>query len=101
LLRYVGVSPIYPISFYISIPSRIYTPFEILQYTPSFLERLYTQITVVAAWMKQNAAPKKEIMMDMLDMCKGIQHSVRGLFLRHYLAGVTRDRLPEGKEEDR
>jgi len=49
--------------------------------------------------MKQENAPKREIMMDMLDMCKGIQHPVRGLFLRHYLAGVTRDCLPESKIE--
>ena len=36
----------------------------------------------------------KEIMKDMMEMSRGVLHPVRGLFLRHYLSGQTRDNLP-------
>jgi vacuolar protein sorting-associated protein 35 len=41
-------------------------------------------------------APVREIMRDMLEMSRGVQHPIRGLFLRHYLSGQTRDSLPVG-----
>jgi vacuolar protein sorting-associated protein 35 len=41
-------------------------------------------------------APVREIMRDMLEMSRGVQHPIRGLFLRHYLSGQTRDHLPIG-----
>lgn len=44
-------------------------------------------------------APVKEIMKDMLEMTRGVQHATRGLFLRHYLSGQTRDYLPLGRSE--
>ncbi|KAJ3262044.1 Vacuolar protein sorting-associated protein 35 [Boothiomyces macroporosus] len=37
----------------------------------------------------------KEIMNDMLEMSRGVQHPTRGLFLRYYLSGQTRDFLPD------
>lgn len=35
----------------------------------------------------------------MMEMSRGVQHPVRGLFLRHYLSGLTRDNLPEGESK--
>jgi vacuolar protein sorting-associated protein 35 len=43
-------------------------------------------------------APSKEIMKDMLEMSRGVQHATRGLFLRYYMSGLTRDYLPNGNE---
>ena len=43
-------------------------------------------------------APTKEIMKDMLEMTRGVQHPTRGLFLRYYMSGLTRDYLPNSKE---
>ena len=40
--------------------------------------------------------PIKELMKDMLEMSRGVQHPTRGLFLRYYLSGMTRDYLPDG-----
>ncbi|KAI8803918.1 vacuolar protein sorting-associated protein 35-domain-containing protein [Cladochytrium replicatum] len=40
--------------------------------------------------------PIKELMKDMLEMSRGVQHPTRGLFLRYYLSGMTRDFLPDG-----
>jgi vacuolar protein sorting-associated protein 35 len=39
-------------------------------------------------------APKRNLLFDLLDMCKGVQHATRGLFLRYYLQQMTRDQLP-------
>ncbi|TPX47570.1 hypothetical protein SeMB42_g02102 [Synchytrium endobioticum] len=39
--------------------------------------------------------PIKELMKDMLEMARGVQHPTRGLFLRYYLSGLTRDYLPD------
>lgn len=52
--------------------------------------------TVGTAYMSVPEAPVKEIMKDMIEMCRGVQHPVRGLFLRYYLSQAARDHLPTG-----
>lgn len=56
-------------------------------------------ITVGAVFMSSPDAPVKEIMRDMMEMSRGVQHPTRGLFLRHYLSGMTRDHLPIGDSD--
>lgn len=53
-------------------------------------------ITVGSVYMSIQEAPIKEIMKDIMEMSRGVQHPTRGLFLRHYLSGATRDYLPIG-----
>lgn len=55
-------------------------------------------ITVGTVYMSIPGAPVKEIMKDMMEMTRGVQHPTRGLFLRHYLSGMTRDHLPIGDD---
>ncbi|KAJ3026901.1 UNVERIFIED_CONTAM: Vacuolar protein sorting-associated protein 35 [Siphonaria sp. JEL0065] len=43
--------------------------------------------------------PIKELLKDMLDMTLGVQHPVRGLFLRYYLTSMCRDFMPGGEVE--
>jgi len=50
--------------------------------------------TVGSVYMSIPEAPVKEIMKDMMEMSRGVLHPIRGLFLRHYLSGQTRDNLP-------
>ncbi|TPX55916.1 hypothetical protein PhCBS80983_g04928 [Powellomyces hirtus] len=45
---------------------------------------------------QEDVPPIKELMKDMLEMSRGVQHPTRGLFLRYYLSGMTRDYLPDG-----
>ncbi|KAI8615838.1 vacuolar protein sorting-associated protein 35 [Chytriomyces sp. MP71] len=40
--------------------------------------------------------PMKELLKDMLDMTLGVQHPIRGLFLRYYLTSMCRDFMPDG-----
>lgn len=58
-------------------------------------------ITVGSVYMSIPDAPVKEIMKDMMEMARGVQHPTRGLFLRHYLSGLTRDYLPVGDSDGR
>lgn len=38
-------------------------------------------------------------MKDLVEMCRGVQHPLRGLFLRNYLLQCTRNILPDSPEE--
>ena len=73
--------------------------YELVQYAGNIVPRLYLMITVGCVFMSIPGAPVKEIMKDMMEMSRGVQHPTRGLFLRHYLSGQTRDHLPVGEED--
>ncbi|KAK0213004.1 vacuolar protein sorting-associated protein 35 [Desarmillaria ectypa] len=73
--------------------------YELVQYAGNIIPRLYLMITVGAVYMSIPDAPVREIMKDMMEMSRGVLHPIRGLFLRHYLSGQTRDHLPVGVEE--
>ncbi|KAI1342597.1 vacuolar protein sorting-associated protein 35 [Xylariaceae sp. FL0016] len=71
--------------------------YELVQYAGNIVPRLYLMITVGTAYMAIPEAPVKELMKDMMDMSRGVQHPIRGLFLRYYLSGQARDFLPTGE----
>lgn len=73
--------------------------YELVQYAGNIVPRLYLMITVGSVYMGIPDAPVKEIMKDMMEMSRGVQHPTRGLFLRHYLSGQTRDSLPIGDSQ--
>lgn len=72
--------------------------YELVQYAGNIVPRLYLMITVGSVYMSIPDAPVKEIMKDMMEMSRGVLHPIRGLFLRHYLSGQTRDHLPVGND---
>lgn len=71
--------------------------YELVQYAGNIIPRLYLMITVGTAYMAIADAPVKELMKDMMDMSRGVQHPIRGLFLRYYMSGQARDFLPDGE----
>lgn len=73
--------------------------YELVQYAGNIIPRLYLMITVGTVYMGVEDAPVKEIMKDMMEMSRGVQHPIRGLFLRYYLMGQARDYLPQAKED--
>jgi vacuolar protein sorting-associated protein 35 len=73
--------------------------YELVQYAGNIIPRLYLMITVGTAYMSIEGAPVKELMKDMMDMSRGVQHPIRGLFLRYYLSGQARDYLPAGESD--
>jgi vacuolar protein sorting-associated protein 35 len=70
--------------------------YELVQYAGNIIPRLYLMITVGTVYMSVEDAPVREILKDILEMSRGVQHPVRGLFLRYYLIGQARDYLPSG-----
>ncbi|EEY20103.1 vacuolar protein sorting-associated protein [Verticillium alfalfae VaMs.102] len=70
--------------------------YELVQYAGNIVPRLYLMMTVGTAYMSIEDAPVKELMKDMMDMSRGVQHPIRGLFLRYFLSGQARDFLPTG-----
>jgi vacuolar protein sorting-associated protein 35 len=47
-------------------------------------------VAVGCLYIKSGEAPSKDILRDLVDMCKGVQHPTRGLFLRSYLCQRSR-----------
>jgi vacuolar protein sorting-associated protein 35 len=52
-------------------------------------------VTVGSAYIKLKEAPAKDVLKDLVEMCRGVQHPTRGLFLRTYLTETTKDKLPD------
>ncbi|CAI0382565.1 unnamed protein product [Linum tenue] len=69
--------------------------YELVHHAGNILPRLYLLCTVGSVYMKTKEAPPKDVLKDLVEMCKGVQHPVRGLFLRSYLVQVSRDKLPD------
>jgi len=59
------------------------------------LQSRYLLCTVGSVYIKSKEVPAKDILRDLVEMCRAVQHPVRGLFLRSYLCQVTRDKLPD------
>ncbi|TYH87564.1 hypothetical protein ES332_D01G125200v1 [Gossypium tomentosum] len=69
--------------------------YELVQHAGNILPRLYLLCTVGSIYIKSKEAPAKEVLKDLVEMCRGVQHPIRGLFLRSYLAQISRDKLPD------
>lgn len=52
-------------------------------------------ITVGLVYIKTNNSLKRDLLKDLVEMCRGVQHPLRGLFLRNYLLQCTRNVLPD------
>lgn len=75
--------------------------YESVQLATNIIPRLYLLITVGSVYIKTKEAPAKTILSDLLEMSKGIQHPLRGLFLRYYFLKMCKDKLPDkGNEFD-
>lgn len=59
----------------------------------------YLLITVGVVYIKANELSRKDILKDLVEMCRGVQHPLRGLFLRNYLLQCAKNVLPDVLEE--
>ncbi|EEB06013.1 retromer complex subunit Vps35 [Schizosaccharomyces japonicus yFS275] len=77
--------------------------YELVQYAGTVIPRLYLMITVGGAYVESPDASVRDVISDMLDMSRGVQHPLRGLFLRHFLLTQTRRglvQLTDNKNDD-
>ncbi len=52
-------------------------------------------VAVGCLYIKSKEASAHDILKDLVEMCKGVQHPTRGLFLRSYLCQRSRSVLPD------
>ncbi|KAG0716858.1 Vacuolar protein sorting-associated protein 35 [Chionoecetes opilio] len=74
---------------------RVADLYELVQYAGNIVPRLYLLITVGLVYIKTNETCKRDILKDLVEMCRGVQHPLRGLFLRNYLLQCSRNILPD------
>lgn len=72
--------------------------YDFVQYCPRVLSRLYLQISAGSALIRSKEETPKFVLNDLIEAVKCVQNPLRGLFLRHFLLQVTRDKLPDGAE---
>ncbi|KAG4955216.1 hypothetical protein JHK87_040810 [Glycine soja] len=69
--------------------------YELVQHAGNILPRLYLLCTVGSVYLRCKDAPVKDVLKDLVEMCRAVQHPIRGLFLRSYLSQVSKDKLPD------
>ncbi|XP_014505154.1 vacuolar protein sorting-associated protein 35B [Vigna radiata var. radiata] len=74
--------------------------YELVQHAGNILPRLYLLCTVGSAYLRSKDAPVRDVLKDLVEMCRAVQHPIRGLFLRSYLSQVSKDKLPDIGHED-
>ena len=73
--------------------------YELVQHAGNIVPRLYLLITVGSVYIRSKEAPARDILKDLVEMCRGVQHPMRGLFLRNFLLQCARDKLPDAHSE--
>ncbi|RDD47706.1 Vacuolar protein sorting-associated protein 35 [Trichoplax sp. H2] len=79
-----------------TLPNDLY---ELVQYAGNIVPRLYLLVTVGVVFIKCKFSSRKSVLKDLVEMCRGVQHPLRGLFLRNYLLQCTRNQLPDVDED--
>lgn len=69
--------------------------YEMVQTCANVVPRLYLLCCVGGVYITSKEAPAKDILKDLIEMIKGVQHPMRGLFLRNYLTLVSKNKLPD------
>jgi len=75
--------------------SKMVELYEQVQSCGNVVPRLYLLCCVGGVYITSMEAPAKDVLKDMLEMIKGVQHPMRGLFLRCYLTRISRGKLPD------
>ena len=69
--------------------------YESVQQAKFIIPRLYLLITVASLYMEERPKSCRDIIFDLLNMVKGVQNPIRGLFVRYYLLKMIKDKLPD------
>jgi len=74
---------------------RILHLYNSVQQASSIIPRLYLLITAGSIYIESMEVAAKDILLDLLQMIKGVQNPLRGLFIRYYLLKMVKDKLPD------
>ena len=67
--------------------------YETVQHAGNIVPRVYLLVVAGIALVKAGEADGPEIVRDVMELCRGVQDPVRGVFLRHFVAGGLKDWL--------
>lgn len=73
--------------------------YELVQHAGNILPRLYLLITVGVVYIKSKDGAAKDVLKDLVEMAKGVQQPIHGLFLRTYLSQASKTLLPDTGSE--
>lgn len=68
--------------------------YELVQHAGNIVPRLFLLISVGSVYVRSKEVCARDILKDLVEMCRGVQHPMRGLFLRNYLLQCAKDKLP-------
>lgn len=74
--------------------------YEYVQYYPHAVPRLYLMCAVGSACITRKEASITDMLKDLVEMTKCIQHPTKGLFLRSYLLDCVKSHLPDVNTEN-
>lgn len=69
--------------------------YETVQHAGNIIPRLFLLMTIGSVYIRTKEVPAKEILFDLVELCRGVQHPMRGLFVRNYLSQISKDKLPD------
>jgi vacuolar protein sorting-associated protein 35 len=73
--------------------------YENVQHATAIIPRLYLLVTVGSVYVTTREISAKDILSDLMEMMKGVQHPLKGLFLRYYFLKMCKDKLPDKGSE--
>lgn len=74
--------------------------YDSVQQAGYILPRIYLLTTAGSFYIAQGTNVSRRILNDMTEMCKGVQHPMRGLFLRYYMVQICKNRLLGSSSND-
>ena len=73
--------------------------YEAVQQASDILQRLYLMVTAGSAFVGSKETAAKEILKDLIEMAKGIQNPIRGLFLRYFMLKKLQEKFPDKPDQ--
>ena len=73
--------------------------YESVQHASNIIPRLYLLITAGAVYIETHEVKAVDILSDLLEMMKGVQNQLRGIFLRYYFMKACKAKFPDKGNE--
>ena len=73
--------------------------YDTVQQCETIVARLYLLITVASAYIETGQPSATDIIFDLLNLIKGVQNPLKGLFCRYFFLKMIKDKLPDKGNE--
>ncbi len=69
--------------------------YKFVQKSARVVPRLYLMVIVGSVVIESQEAASKEILKDVVEMAKGVQQPLKGMFFRYFMLKMLKDRFPD------